>query len=111
MDKTYSYLYKKLYSHFYKFCISGSISSRDAICFLEDEVKRTADIDLKRIYQITRCAALLDRAKFLQKITELEKILKEDDYENLWYLHSILYLVYQYIYPNYVSAEKVRKNG
>lgn len=109
MDKTYYYLYKKLYRHFYKFCIAGSTSSKDAINIMEEDVNNTKDFDLIHIYQIIHCVDPADNTKFLQKSIELEKILKDDDYENLWCLHSILYLVYQYVYPDCILAEKSKK--
>lgn len=106
MDKTYYYLYKNLYRHFYRFCTTGSSSSRDTINLMEKEVNRTKDSDLKRIYQVINSIDPLDRKRFLQKSTDLEKVLEKDDYENQWCLYSILYLAYQYIYPDYILAEK-----
>lgn len=109
MDKTYYYLYKKLYRHFFKFCIAGSASSKDAIKIMEEDVNNTKDFYLINIYQIIRCIDPADNTKFLQKSIDLEKILTDDDYENLWCLHSILYLVYQYVYPDYILAKKSKK--
>lgn len=109
MDKTYYYLYKNLYKHFYKFCTTGNVSSKDAINNMEKDVDDTKDSDLKYIYQIIHYAELLDRTKFLQKSTEFEKGIKKDDYGNQWCLHSILCLVYQYIYPERRLAERSKK--
>lgn len=108
MDKTYHYLYEELYKHFYRFCMTGNMSSKDAIDQMKGDVENTNDPDLMNIYQIVQCMDPLDRTRFQPKVTKFEKSLAADDYENRWRLYSLLYLTYQYIYPDSVKAEKVK---
>ena len=65
-------------------------------------------MDLMNIYQIVQCMDPLDRTRFQPKVTKFEKSLAADDYENRWRLYSLLYLTYQYIYPDSVKAEKIK---
>lgn len=109
MDKTYTYLYRNLYRHFYKFCTTGNVLSKDAINNMEKDISDTKDKDLISIYQIIYCVDPLDKSKFLQKSSDLEKALRKDDFENQWRLHSILNLAYQYIYPDCVRREKSKE--
>ena len=81
MDKTYLYIYEKLYQHLYKFSISGNIDSKNAIMNLKKKVSGTKDKNLEHIYEMIVRAVRLERDEFEQKSRESEitVILWDDD--------------------------------
>ena len=72
MDKTYLYIYEKLYQHLYKFSISGNIDSKNAIMNLKKKVSGTKDKSLEHIYEMIVRAVRLERDEFEQKSRESE---------------------------------------
>lgn len=100
MDKTYLHIYKTLYQHLYKFSISGTMDSRDAIKELERKVSDAKDTDLGHIYQIVLSAIDMQKDKFEQKSYEYGVSIGAKDLHNKWCLHSVLRIIYQYIYPD-----------
>lgn len=109
MDKTYFYIYKDIYRHLYKFCISESTTSKEALENMQSEVDDTKDAHLLHLYQITVNAIDVKdgKCKFLQKTQDYEKSLAVDDYKNRWCLYSILLLIYKYIYHDGEQVTKI----
>jgi phosphoribosyl 1,2-cyclic phosphodiesterase len=100
MDKTYLYIYEKLYQHLYKFSISGNIDSKNAIMNLKKKVSGTKDKNLEHIYEMIVRAVRLERDEFEQKSRESEiTVILWDDDDKL-YLFSTLCKIYQYIFPD-----------
>lgn len=72
MDKTYLYIYEKLYQHLYKFSISGNIDSKNAIMNLKKKVSGTKDKNLEHIYEMIVRAVRLERDEFEQKVERVK---------------------------------------
>lgn len=110
MDKMFFYIYRDLYKHLYKFCISANPASKEALEKMEADVKRTSDVHLEECYRIAVIAVNVgekgSRQTLQEQTGQYEKALALDDYRNRWCLYSILQLIYKYIYPD---SEKIEK--
>lgn len=106
MDKTYRFLYEQAYKHLYRYCVTGKRLPQDTKDDLNYRIKNTKDDDLIRIYELIQSIDPLEPSHFYSRKEKLEKAISPDSYEYIWYLNSILLLVYQYIYPDRKLFEK-----
>lgn len=112
MDKTYNYLYERLYKHFYKFCIAGDMTVRELIESMEGEIKGAKDTYLEQLYQIIFYAVTVEdkqsKTKFTNLANQCEQSFDDKSYDEKWRLYSVLYLIYRYIYPDSNLAKKCK---
>ncbi len=102
MNKTYLHIYKQMYQDLYRFCVAESSASKKALEILHTEVSTIDDHLVTELYEIILSAVNIEdgKSKFFQKAQTYEKALDKNDYWDQWWFYSILFLIYQYIYPD-----------
>ena len=105
---SFSSFFKKIYKHFYIYCLSGNEEDRKLLTKQVNIIDQTKDNILSYLFNIMCNADIMDRDEHRADFIKISGEFTDLNINALdtWCYHQVLFLSYTYIYPDMRTALK-----